>query len=122
MLKRIGHIAIVFLLLISTTGITINKHFCCGRLIAFSLFSKPEPCCKGVCNSCHDESKHIKITNPFESSSLLEISGNFYIFLQIFCCNDFLIKNTPVTLYRFISDISPPKLIDSASFLQVFRL
>lgn len=58
---KILHITLSFLLFISTSGIEINSHFCCGKYKYSSLYLEPENCCKKVSqqlplkDSCSDE-------------------------------------------------------------------
>ena len=41
------HIALVFSLLVSTTGIGVYKHYCQQKLAAITFFSKVKKCCGG---------------------------------------------------------------------------
>lgn len=68
MLKKAGHIAIILLLLIATSGVTITKHYCGNALIGSSIFSSPKECCNGPCKDCRNETKTIKVTDTFESA------------------------------------------------------
>jgi len=67
-LRKAGHIAIILLLIITTGGITITKHYCGNSLIGRSIFSAPEDCCNGPCKDCRNETKTIKVTDTFESA------------------------------------------------------
>jgi len=68
MLKKAGHILTILLLLFSTTGLTITRHYCGRSLIHTVLYSTPENCCKGHCPGCHNEKISFRITDHFESS------------------------------------------------------
>ncbi len=67
-LRRIGHIVIVCLLVISTSGITINRHFCGTSLVKTTIGNHPPDCCGKPCKCCHDESISLKITDHFQLS------------------------------------------------------
>ena len=84
MLKKISHIIISGLILISTTGFTINMHFCHDQLIDLALFSAAHSCCdaetEGQCHSdgdiskmnhCKDESIIVESTDDFVESSYI---------------------------------------------------
>ncbi|MBP9873532.1 MAG: hypothetical protein KBC60_05820 [Haliscomenobacter sp.] len=43
-LARFGHVALAALLLLSSAGITLNKHFCRGELRSQALFVRPPSC------------------------------------------------------------------------------
>lgn len=64
MLKKITHIALGFLILVSTTGYTINRHYCGNTLETISINSKPEPCCD-IDGCCHDEAEHFQVKDDF---------------------------------------------------------
>ncbi|WP_430815654.1 HYC_CC_PP family protein [Carboxylicivirga sp. RSCT41] len=70
MLKKISHILMVTVLLISTTGMTVSKHYCGGSLVNLNLFSEAIGCCEGACSSecCHNESEHYELDADFVSA------------------------------------------------------
>jgi hypothetical protein len=68
MLKRVGHILIIFLLLFGTTGMTITKHYCGRHLVHTAIYSTPDNCCKGNCPGCHNEKITIPVTDQYEST------------------------------------------------------
>jgi len=45
MLKKILHIVLVALLLVSTMGITISLHYCGGKLYDTGVFTEADNCC-----------------------------------------------------------------------------
>lgn len=47
MLRQIVHIGLALLLLISTTGVAVNKHFCQNELKSVALFVKAKGCHSG---------------------------------------------------------------------------
>lgn len=72
MLRKIGHIALIFLLLLSTMGITISKHFCNDKLISQGITSSISSCCGGddsSCQMCHTEHIKLKVEDDFQDSS-----------------------------------------------------
>ena len=82
MLKKIGHIVITNLILVSTIGFTINMHYCHDQLIDLALFSPAHSCCdtgsEGQChttdgitnmNHCEDESLQVGSTDDYVVSS-----------------------------------------------------
>lgn len=58
---RFLHITLAFFLFVSTTGLTINSHFCTGKYKYSALFVEPANCCAKVQGhyptegSCEDE-------------------------------------------------------------------
>lgn len=55
MLRKAGHIILVFILVVVTMGVTINKHYSGGTLYSISLFFEAESCCERDCDCCSDE-------------------------------------------------------------------
>jgi hypothetical protein len=68
MFKKAGHIFIIVLLLFSTTGITITRHYCGRDLVQTSIYSTPHSCCDGICPRCHNEKIDIRISDKYQSS------------------------------------------------------
>lgn len=82
MLKKIVHIVIASLILVSTLGFTINLHYCYDQLYDTALFSPANSCCdasnEGHChvaegisdmNHCEDESISAEPGDDFIVSS-----------------------------------------------------
>lgn len=67
MIKRFGHILIIFVLLFGTTGMSIIRHYCGSNLINTAIYSTPDNCCKEDCKGCHNEKITFRITDQFES-------------------------------------------------------
>lgn len=67
--KKIANIAVVFVLLVSTGGISLTRHYCGDSLVSSALFSTPERCCDDGCSKCHDEHSFSKLTDDFTPSN-----------------------------------------------------
>ena len=70
MLLRVAHIAIAFILLINTTGVMLNSHYCGEYLASFSVFLNAKPCCENekesdMGNCCHDETLVLQMDEDF---------------------------------------------------------
>lgn len=70
MLRKTHYIIIAVMLLISTAGFTVSKHYCGTRLIETSLNALPESCCDstGTPNCCHNEVMHYQLDDDFTGS------------------------------------------------------
>ena len=72
MLRKIGHITLIILLLISTMGITISKHFCSNHLVSQEINASVSNCCgetDSTCKMCHTEHIKLKIEDDFQDIS-----------------------------------------------------
>ncbi len=64
MLRNITHIVMTCLLLISTTGLAVSKHYCGDDLVSVELKSEADPCCDGgMC--CHTETQFLQLDKDF---------------------------------------------------------
>lgn len=54
LLKQIGNILLIVILLLATTGVTMHKHYCMGRLKNVSFYEEAHSCMKlaGMDDSC----------------------------------------------------------------------
>jgi hypothetical protein len=131
MLKRAGHILIILLLLLGTTGVTITRHYCGVNLVRTSLYSAPHNCCNENCPRCHDERIDVRITDNFQSSqSQINFTAGFKDLLKEHTLPIVLLFSQVPDLDLLYNDRrdhclkpSPLKQFhagDSTAFLQVF--
>jgi hypothetical protein len=74
LIRNIINIIIVALLLLSSSGVIVNKHYSNGKLYSVSLYTDAKSCCKTECKCCNNETEiHILkadyITSNFEFSN-----------------------------------------------------
>lgn len=111
MFRKFTHILIAILLLITTMGFSVSKHYCGSRLIEISINSVAEPCCSGMETSgcCHDETEYFQFDEDFVSSIIIE---NIQItdFDILFPLAIIYVFNTPEGVEKDILDFaeSPP--------------
>lgn len=56
MLKKIKYIVLVVLLVASTVGAAISKHYCGDHIVSISFLSSAAPCCDDTdSDCCHNE-------------------------------------------------------------------
>ncbi|MCF8229040.1 MAG: hypothetical protein K9G58_13315 [Bacteroidales bacterium] len=68
-MKRTFSIGLAFLMVLSTIGITIHKHYSHGELYSVALFGNADPCCEMDCGCCYEESETYRLTEEFITSS-----------------------------------------------------
>lgn len=114
------------LLVISTSGVIINKHYSGGELFSASFFVEAESCCETSCchhehqNNCSEVSDFYKVNTDFISP---EDQDNEKSHLLLFNCIDLeLIWNTSLALNysdRVLkhSIYKPPPLRDDLAIL-----
>lgn len=82
MLRKVSHIVLVLLLLLTTMGLTISKHYCGGNLISVTVLSEQEPCCDNP-GCCHDESFTVKVEDDFSATSFIYEFQDFAIIVPV---------------------------------------
>lgn len=98
LLKKIANISIALVLLVATTGVTLNKHYCMGRLKAVALFQSANTCAdEGMTDPmpcCEDVSEELKVENltkasfDFKSSpELVQLAAFQHAFLVVIISN-----------------------------------
>lgn len=94
-MKQLFSIFLSLILLISTTGFTINKHFCGGHLMATQIFitEEPESCCDEInmpAGCCHNETEFYQLDETFNFTKVsFKITSNFvFTFIKYIVLND----------------------------------
>jgi len=69
MLKRFSHISLSLLLLISTVGFAVSKHYCGDALVDIAFNENAENCCDtGSC--CHNETQLYQLDEDFSAPAI----------------------------------------------------
>lgn len=108
MIRRATHIILSFLLLVSTIGLSVSKHYCNGKLISTSFFIDTDSCCDSN-DCCKNETEVFQLHEAFSVSVdlYLEESAPIDLLLNpIFLFNDNEIIQS--TLKDYIISESPP--------------
>jgi len=121
MLKKIAHIVFGILLIIATTGFTINKHYCGNHLFSVSIF-KAEKCgCGDKCKDCHTNNKLVKVSDNFSAPYAIHPDAPtsadlFFVYNIIFSTFTNQAFTTAFTLLK-----APPGNQSTFALLQSFR-
>jgi len=123
MLKRFSHIGLSLLLLISTVGFAVSKHYCGDALVDIAFNENAENCCDtGSC--CHNETQVFQLDEDFSVPQIANAPE-----LQetaVFGFTIFVASQTPVvndSELTFNNNSPPPSTVDEfLSLRQVFLL
>lgn len=69
MLRKVSHIILTLLLLVSTMGVAVSKHYCSGSFVSVSVFNEAESCC-GESDCCHNEDLFFKVSDDFSTPAI----------------------------------------------------
>ncbi len=108
MFKKFSHIIFSLLLLVSTMGLVISKHYCGDSFVSISFFTEGESCCKmGGC--CHNETDFYQVDEDFSITTFLEIpdASEFNLFGFTFLLDHVNEEFIDITKDFIISE-SPP--------------
>ena len=124
MLKKISHIILSFMLLVSTMGMTVSKHYCGGELVSVSLFQEAESCCE-MDGCCQNESHFYQLKEDFSvpAISTIPMLAEFDILGHNLTDWETIAEpEAENTAFSYI-DSSPPKTIQKVlSLKQVYLL
>lgn len=112
MIRRATHIILSFLLLVSTIGLSVSKHYCDGKLISTSFFIDADSCCDST-DCCKNETEVFQLHEAFSVSVDLYLQESAPIDLllnPIFLFNDNGIIKSTIKDY-IISESPPPTKI-----------
>ena len=108
MLKKASHIILSMLLLLSTAGLAISKHYCGGELISTSLFVEADSCCESD-DCCKNETEVFQLDEDFSVSTAIELPETVQIDLlavSLMVLNLIVEENSLAD--EFINPDSPP--------------
>lgn len=122
MIKRINHIIIAVLLLVSTTGFTVHQHYCMGRLVETSIFSVPDFCCGEGADCCNNESEIYQLDEDFlDFIQIVDFTEVFIELpeLEVLFVNNYQELTKPL---QAIEILRPPDRSTVLARLQVYSL
>lgn len=124
MIKAASHIILSLLLLISTSGLAISKHYCGGELISTSVFTEADSCCDSD-DCCKNETELIQLDVDYSVSSTVVVPESAQVDLLAFSLVVFNLsieENT--TTHEFVLSDSPPppKIQTSLAIRQTYLL
>lgn len=112
MLKKASHIILSMLLLLSTTGLAISKHFCGGELISTSIFVEADSCCDDS-DCCKNETEVFQLDEDYSLVTVSEVpqSVEFELLDLAILVYNFSVIETEEIQELFESDLPPPPKI-----------
>lgn len=122
MFNKVSHVFLSLVLFLSTTGLTIDKHYCGDSLVSVSLFGDAKSCCDKDGGCCHREKETyiltVDYTTPVFNLSLNQDTDELTVHAAV--CN-----SIPRPGFSSIDQfgLSPPHLRRKIlSALQTYRL
>lgn len=115
MFKKASHIILSMLLLITTIGLAISKHYCGGELVSTRLFAEAESCCNSA-DCCKNESKTYQLDEDLAVASNLELPESIQLdlFVEAVVLFDAQFEENLNRKEFIITDLPPPPKIKTA--------
>lgn len=123
MLKRFSHISLSLLLLISTVGIGVSKHYCGDALVDIAFNEEAKSCCDdGAC--CSNETMVYQLNEDFSAPQIA--SAPDLMEIAVFGFTVFAVDQNPAeqATETFHQNNPPPRstINQALSLKQVFLL
>ncbi len=127
MLQKISHIILAALLMISTMGMAVSKHYCGGELVSVSFFeNENDDSCCDMDNCCHNEKQIYQVKEDFSvpSASAIPVLAELDILGYDLLAVESLITEPESENTNSYIDFSPPppKIQTVLSEKQVYLL
>lgn len=123
MLRKIIHIALALLFLVSTMGVTISMHYCGDNLISMSVIGEAESCCGDDCGCCDNETIHLEVEDDYVSPLIVQSNASVeldVLFPVLFMLSAELSTEVDTTT-KYFNDTSPPLTLHKRlSLLQTY--
>lgn len=120
--KKITHIIMVFLLLVSTAGVTVNKHYSGGELFATAFFVDADTCCETPCGCCNESTDLLKIDADYLAEAYEFVEVAQFDLLFAYTAVPEVLQSVTTLFHQFLFEDAPPPLPDLCIVNQVFRL
>lgn len=121
-MKYISHIILSLLLVTSTTGLTISKHYCGNILRDVAIFDKFDKCCgedEMPMGCCHDEKEQYSVDDDYHVIQL-SVDQHLVVLSTAILTNfiEFTSEERPVSTSAKPPD-PPPTLLDNRLYRDI---
>ena len=121
-MNNIARVSLAALLLFSTLGITLNKHYCLGRLQSVALFQKDKSCSDKDMPCCENEQEVLIVDNlKIQDSDVSLVPPSYFLYNPSFASQDLKLKSQSHFL-NFFKYTPPPLTRSIPKLLQSFLL
>lgn len=125
MFRKTANIILVILLLTTTIGFSVSKHYCGSRLVEISINSEAEPCCDDMenPNCCHNETEYFQLKEDLVTPVSFEntrIAGFDILFPLVFVYSFNAPRNIETGVINYAESPPPPTIQAKLSLLQTY--
>lgn len=124
MLRRISHITLSVLLLATTIGLAVSRHYCSGSFVSASIFHEAKSCC-GDSDCCRNENHFFKVNDDFSAAQIQDIpqlAETDILGHELFSFESTVADENNLNPIVFIDSPPPPKIQETLSLHQTYLL
>ena len=124
MLQKFSHIILASLLLVSTMGMAVSKHYCSDNLVSVSIFEEADTCCDDM-GCCHNENEFFQVKNDFSTPAISTIPVLAEISIlghDLFNSTDLILSETDIQNKPLSDSPLPSSVSEALSMKQVYLL
>jgi len=126
MFRKAVHIILTAILVISTTGFTVSRHYCGSHYKSFAIDREAKSCCANPCSACHNvnDFHQLKVNfNGISVSADITPVDFFETGFQLYSDQELYNFTNFTGEIPTLSDCSPPLLSEGLRpLIQVWRL
>ena len=123
MIRKLNHIILASLLLISTMGLAVSKHYCHSSLVDVSFFAQADSCCDdGGC--CTNDNHFYQVKEDFSAPviSTIPLLAEIDVLGQTLLDPDILPPNELTEEFDLTNDPPPPTVMEFLAEEQLYLL
>ncbi|MFA8450246.1 MAG: hypothetical protein ACEPOW_06105 [Bacteroidales bacterium] len=122
MIKIASHIILSLMLLVSTIGIAISKHYCNDNLISTAVYSNADACCASD-KCCEHKTEFNQIDTDYSASPSIHIPESAHFILSLFSLTIMNLYDTENTwLSKFVFTEHPPPIANNQTLLAIKQI
>lgn len=123
MLRKITHIAVALMLLITTMGFTVSKHYCSDSLVKVTINAEAKSCCDMENGCCRNETVHFHLEGNYVFPMVInyvQVSNIDILFPVVFSLNQFEPGKDISSEINYSESPPPPRIQTLLSLLQTY--
>ena len=124
MLKTVSHIILSSLLLISSIGMVVSRHYCGTTLVSVVVDKEADSCC-GDSDCCHNENQYYNLEEDFSVPQISNVPVLAEFDIIVFeMMNEFLTETheSKITIPAFTDLPNPPTIQKTLALKQLYLL
>ena len=123
MIRKLSHIILASLLLVTTMGMAVSKHYCHSSLVDVSVFANADSCCDdGGC--CTNDNHFYQVKEDFSAPviSTIPLLAEIDVLNQTLLDPDSLVPNELAEESELTNDPPPPTVLEFLAEEQLYLL